>query len=526
MSSRFPCCKTCNSHHGLLPKHPCRFLHEANLDSLKIDATYGEIKLCARDGCYFCSILHDKIATQGISEIEPAIDTKVVFNNRQSHSLRIACGSVEHEIHLLPESAQCIANPYANIDRYADNTKCIIIGSVFATYWLNSCIQYHTACITSAEPWNPSRLVHLKNNHFRVVSPGSPSEGGIKHVPYFALSHCWGGSGVSFTLTKKNYKDLKRGIKIDRLSKTIRDAANVVQSMAYEYLWVDSLCIIQDDDADWKEQAQQMDLVYKHAVLTIAATGSKDETFPLCIPEKFYQDINPEGYRYHQDSFDYYRSVSSKLRQGLEEREQLRSRKNNSTGMLVRVLRTKFFEPPSEIIFDHRLDDWTKGSTALNTSSIGHEMSILSIKRKIWRDIVEDYSGRALTKITDRSIAIHGVTKEVENVFGTRCLFGIRVDDMPFDLLWSIRGRVPDFSTNSIVSPGIRKRVPIEAVPIRSAAPSWSWLSVQGSVEFHALGPGSPSPKIEIPDQEDLMKRSTSCPKSIRLRGRVAQGLE
>jgi hypothetical protein len=44
--------------------------------------------------------------------------------------------------------------------------------------------------------------------------------------------------------------------------------------LGFRYIWIDSLCIIQDDAEDWEVQSALMSEIYQNAVLTLAATSS------------------------------------------------------------------------------------------------------------------------------------------------------------------------------------------------------------------------------------------------------------
>jgi hypothetical protein len=94
-------------------------------------------------------------------------------------------------------------------------------------------------------------------------------------APYIALSHCWGGicqtRTTTFTLGSH-----KNGIPVSNLSKTVQDAVSVTRRLGIRFLWVDSLCILQDDERDWLQEAGQMASVYEWAYCVIAATGSMD----------------------------------------------------------------------------------------------------------------------------------------------------------------------------------------------------------------------------------------------------------
>ncbi|KAF6804772.1 tol protein [Colletotrichum musicola] len=57
------------------------------------------------------------------------------------------------------------------------------------------------------------------------------------------------------------------------LPKTIRDALEVTRGLNVRYLWVDIVCVVQDDEADRREQICQMDMIYGHAAVTIVAAS-------------------------------------------------------------------------------------------------------------------------------------------------------------------------------------------------------------------------------------------------------------
>ncbi len=96
---------------------------------------------------------------------------------------------------------------------------------------------------------------------------------------YTALSYCWGipQSGI-MTLTSANLHNLQSEIPSGRLPQTIRDAISITKDLGFRYLWVDRLCIVQDDRSDWEEEAAQMCNIYERATLTLAAVGERDSS--------------------------------------------------------------------------------------------------------------------------------------------------------------------------------------------------------------------------------------------------------
>ncbi|KAM5344684.1 hypothetical protein ACJ41O_010546 [Fusarium nematophilum] len=94
---------------------------------------------------------------------------------------------------------------------------------------------------------------------------------------FAALSYCWGGQ-QSLVLTKEQDRHLRGGLAISRLPKTIQDAIKTVRKLRLRYLWVDALCIYQDDDQDKAAEISRMETYYGSAAVTIcAAIASSSE---------------------------------------------------------------------------------------------------------------------------------------------------------------------------------------------------------------------------------------------------------
>ena len=94
-------------------------------------------------------------------------------------------------------------------------------------------------------------------------------------VPYLTLSHCW-GNGPTKRLTEKEVSAFKKGLDLEKLPQSFRDAITVVKCLDHFYLWVDSLCIIQDNAQDWRRQSALMADIYQGSWCSIAATGAVD----------------------------------------------------------------------------------------------------------------------------------------------------------------------------------------------------------------------------------------------------------
>jgi hypothetical protein len=107
--------------------------------------------------------------------------------------------------------------------------------------------------------------------HLQVNDESSPV------LPYVTLSHCWGKIKIK-QLTKANISELIEGIDVNELTKTFQEAIIIARRLGVRFLWIDSLCIIQDSDfgEDWVKESSTMGDVYKNALCNIAATAAPD----------------------------------------------------------------------------------------------------------------------------------------------------------------------------------------------------------------------------------------------------------
>ncbi|KAJ4354629.1 uncharacterized protein N0V89_006366 [Didymosphaeria variabile] len=94
---------------------------------------------------------------------------------------------------------------------------------------------------------------------------------------YACLSHPWGKRPLVRTL-KENLSQFKAGIPWSVLPRTFQDAIDFTRRLGLQYIWIDSLCIIQDDPLDWQREAAQMATIYQHAYVTLAASKATDSS--------------------------------------------------------------------------------------------------------------------------------------------------------------------------------------------------------------------------------------------------------
>ncbi|KAJ8107211.1 hypothetical protein OPT61_g9022 [Boeremia exigua] len=134
---------------------------------------------------------------------------------------------------------------------------------------LERCLAHHKYC-TNIPSKLPKRCLELNQTTMTLRDTASC----LTVEPYACLSHCWGPEGPSLKLTPATEFRLRQGVDLDTLPRTFSEAAKVCLKMGVRFLWIDALCIIQGDKADWKEAAATMASIYENAYFTIAATGA------------------------------------------------------------------------------------------------------------------------------------------------------------------------------------------------------------------------------------------------------------
>lgn len=307
-----------------------------------------------------------------------------------------------------------------------------------------------------------------------------------KRRPYVTLSHRWGLS-QNFRTTQANLPAMRRKISFSELPATFKDAVLVCRSMDVRYLWIDALCISQDDIEDWKAQAVRMGYYYRKSKFTIAAhfASSSSAGFLANVfqPDDTHLDDNHivclQG--------DFFAEVdgSPLTKRGWVLQERLLS---NRTLHFTR--HHLFGEDSRGFISD---DHWTPGSNP------GFDMSkdILTLPddlpavkppnpaeaevevvrptrvkqyrvgfENIWALVIERCTGCDLTRLTDKLPAVAGVAKYMQTWSdNARYYAGLWSDSLVPGLIW----------------PATEKPL------VRSSderAPSWSWASTVGRVQF------------------------------------------
>ena len=150
--------------------------------------------------------------------------------------------------------------------------------------WLDVCVSQHAECSLSLDtplPRLPKRVIDVGNESKGPRLRKSDNLSGL----YATLSHRWGDSSP-LTTTKATLKNRLQGIPLSSLPRTFQDAVLITRQLGLQYLWIDSLCIIQDDTTDWEIESVKMASIYQGAQFTIAAAAAQDGHGGCLFPRK------------------------------------------------------------------------------------------------------------------------------------------------------------------------------------------------------------------------------------------------
>ncbi|KAF4472219.1 Heterokaryon incompatibility, partial [Fusarium albosuccineum] len=144
-----------------------------------------------------------------------------------------------------------------------------------ARSWFLECEGSHPNCWPNETPAMPTRVVDIGNGH----TNSSYDELRLVHTngmraKYTALSHCWGGA-IEPVLEADTLLPFQDSIPYWSLAANFRDAIAITRNLGIRYIWIDSLCIIQDSRSDWEAESKKMGSIYRDAAVTICAAASK-----------------------------------------------------------------------------------------------------------------------------------------------------------------------------------------------------------------------------------------------------------
>lgn len=357
--------------------------------------------------------------------------------------------------------------------------------------WLQKCSSEHVDCQPQVAQF-PKRLI-------KVGSPAEPprlvytSSFGSKMPPYCALSYRWGNLGGIITTKRDTEPAFLKEISYEILPRTFQDAIKIAHFLEIPYIWIDALCIVQDDMADWDIEASKMYSVYSGSALTISAAEARDSSggFLAHDPSQYsYHGVPMQRYFFHMVDTNKETTFV-----------QVHARGSSQHGAPP-DLHTRGWVV-QETILSHRLVQCIQGELiwrccqgyetesgvahGLNTPLHGivaaPNLAKAPNAMEIWGNWVEHYSSGQFSVPKDRFSAIIGLLEHYKNSTAMSPCLGLWRESFARDLAWRRVGNLEGTHPVANYQPNI---------------PSWSWLSCPAEITYNISQRSYPFKKIEL----------------------------
>ncbi|KAH8588442.1 heterokaryon incompatibility protein-domain-containing protein [Bisporella sp. PMI_857] len=355
--------------------------------------------------------------------------------------------------------------------------------------WYTTCVNSHDQCRSEQTSFVPRRLLDIESplceSEIRLVD--TQQDFFDSDIQYVCLSHCWGKSRPRCITLIETLDQNREQILWNTIPKTFQNVISVLRKLGFRYLWIDSICIIQDDTGDWATEAAHMCDVYSQAALTVAATSSFDSHQGLhssVSPEYQSQEFSMilmdgttlpvwarkpiphfPGSETHTNRWF---EVAPLLQRGWVLQERLLSR------------RVVHFAA-NEVIWEclHFSDCQCLGGGTERFGNPKVELGAFlhgprtEYKRERpgseWYEIVQEYTKLALTFQKDRFPALSGAARRSRQFRnGDEYIAGIWKSETLFGLTWCAS-------------------IPLSARRAEYVAPTWSWAAVDSAIWWPSL---------------------------------------
>ncbi|KAM0424535.1 hypothetical protein ACHAPT_010251 [Fusarium lateritium] len=347
--------------------------------------------------------------------------------------------------------------------------------------WIRDCDENHDQCKpdSSLGPTRlPTRLIEISEGIVRVLEVDSCDRERPEIFQYTALSHRWGDDKHHhhFKTTSDNIADRRIGVPIKTLPSMFQDAIKVTRELGLRYIWIDSMCIIQEGHlCDFETEAKHMETVFRLAHCVIAASRSAGTSHGFLGPRpERARVILPSSSGDAQyvceaiDDFQHQIVEGDLNKRGWVLQERVLARRTIyfggvqtywecGEGVRCETL-TKMRNNKEEFLGDANFPN-----VAVNSTKGGRIQLIESLYKQ--------YSTLQFTNDSDRPLAIAGLEQRLIRAFDTKGGYGVFQLYLGRTLLWK---RGTDKPLRRIDFPPEQ----------RFQVPSWSWMAYSGAIDF------------------------------------------
>jgi Heterokaryon incompatibility protein (HET) len=345
-----------------------------------------------------------------------------------------------------------------------------------AKRWLNEC--HCSQSRTSA--WAPTRLLDIGDAKSQTWTLCIPNEDEVRIRQYVTLSYRWGNQPF-IQLTVDVLQAFRAGMPICDLPQTFQDAIAVTRHFGIRYLWVDALCVMQDSEDDIAAECSVMSTIYTNSACNLAATSSEDPFGGLFRKRNFegasVGNIHP-AWTNLGGKYQPLKLIDTILSDGYFGNEIHRSPLRRRGWILQEMLLA-----PNQLHFgEHQLywecgdgekcETFPRGLTGRLTFSGSRHLLRWDAEgaAQEWKKIVRIYSRCALSRPSDKLLALSGLAQRFQKGTGDIYLAGLWKSHLPHTLHWEV------------FRPEGRGK---QAQQYR--APTWTWASIDGPIWFQTI---------------------------------------
>ncbi|KAF2820245.1 HET-domain-containing protein, partial [Ophiobolus disseminans] len=292
----------------------------------------------------------------------------------------------------------------------------------------------------------------------RLVESDSITDGRV----YVCLSHRWSASGLTLATTQRNYEKHMEGIPLQDLGTVFMDTVHILRRLSVRYLWIDSLCIIQDQGGDWASESTMMAKIYSGAWFTLARQCGASSEISI-------QDLKARSHKLTNLATP---AVDFPLKsRGWVYQERLLSRRVvHFTDREIswecgeaEICQCGWVKRKAHDLYSPKRNH----TKALGIGNDVYQPDAHGIRQR-WRRMVSEFSPLQLTHISDRLPAIQGCVEQIKEKIRDAYIFGLWRGSLLDDLLWSVHMQTE-----------LEQRP-----PGLWHLPTWSWASVEGGVGY------------------------------------------
>jgi len=361
-------------------------------------------------------------------------------------------------------------------------------------YWLICCANRlfeHGHCpeIMPVPTELPTRVVYVGTDDGLDPPRLQPGNGEI--AGYVSLSYCWGGSQTHQT-ERNRIEEYMHAVPVVRLPKSLQDAIFLTRALGIKYIWIDSLCIIQDCDEDKDREMTKMANIYKNAIFTISAArakscndgflGVQDRRVEL-IHDSIKLPMNCLNGAIGSVLLYSYRAQFPRNDTPIDKRawtyqERILSRRvvtffNDAIGwsctscdMADDGLEVEELGATDSAFLNLHVPIFGRMSHVSQRLSICSRYGSTKISPMFWERAVQEYTLGSLSDLDDRLPAIAGIASEFHNTTGDVYVAGLWKSHLIQDLQWTVFKQLGEPSNNT----GNKD--------IKYDAPTWTWASI------------------------------------------------